>query len=89
MKIIGNSIVEIAHHASKSKASTIAALNLRKILTKASFYKMRLPKNNKQTKTFHFIFMYELHGNTSYGTSKIMIGVRENAKFLQYCITVI
>lgn len=50
---------------------------------------MHLPKNNKQKTVFKFIFLYELHSETAYGTSKIMIGVRNNAKFLQYCITII
>lgn len=88
VKIIGDSVVEIAEHASKSLASTKAALQLPKLINEARFFKMYLPKNNRsQKKIFKFIFIYELHCPKEKGFTKIMVGVRETGNFLQYCIT--
>ena len=86
--IIGDSINEIANHASKGYKSTLAALLLPEMIENAVYYRMHLPKNNQQRKKFRFIFIYELHCKTmKYGTVKIMVGVRENARFLQYSLT--
>ena len=50
--------------------------------------KMHLPKTGTQTKRFKFIFTYELHVNIeNLGLVKLTVGVRENAHFLQYCVT--
>jgi len=88
VKIIGDSIDEIAAHAAKSFASTKAALQLPKLINEARFFKMYLPKDNySQKKKFKFIFIYELHCPKEKGFTKIMVGVRESGKFLQYCIT--
>ena len=86
--IIGDSINEIANHASKGYKSTMAALKLPEMIANAGYYRMHLPKRNQQRKKFRFIFVYELHCPTKeYGLVKVMIGVRENARFLQYSLT--
>ena len=85
--IIGDSIGEIAAHASKSLRSTTAALRLPDMISNAYFFKMHLPKNNKQRKKFKFIFIYELHSHLETGYAKLMVGVRSEGRFLQYCIT--
>lgn len=88
VSIVGDSINEIANHASKGYKSTLAALLLPEMIENAFYYRMLLPKNNQQRKKFRFIFVYELHCQTmEYGTVKVMIGVRENARFLQYSLT--
>lgn len=85
--LIGRGIAEISAHASKRYKSTIEAIRYPELLEKAYFYKMHLPKENSQRKKFKFIFLYELHCKTENGYAKLMVGVREEAKFLQYCVT--
>lgn len=89
VKVVRLSIKEIAFHASKSLASTAVALDLPYWLKIARFFKCTFPKKNRQQELFRFAFMYELHADTPHGVAKIMVGVRNNGRFLQYCITVI
>ena len=86
--LIGRGISEISAHASKSYKSTLAAIRLPELIENSYFYKMYLPKENAQKKKFKFIFLYELHCKIENGYAKVMVGVREEAKFLQYCVTV-
>lgn len=88
VKVIGDSVSEIATHAAKSQRSTIAALNLPNMIRDSRFFKMHLPKDNRQRKRFKFIFLYELHCPIENGYAKLTIGVRSEGRFLQYCITV-
>ena len=70
-----DSIVETAHHASKSESSTIAALNMPNIIAKAAKTNTDIPKNNSQKRRFRFSEMYELHVQMRYvGDIKLMIG---------------
>ena len=83
-------INEISGHSAKSYKSTSAALRLPELIRNAGFWKMHLPKDNGQKHRFKFVFIYELHAKTDdLGTVKLMIGVRINALFLHYSVTVI
>ena len=84
------SIDEIDEHACMNAESTAMAMQLPKLIRKARFYRMTLPKDNSmQKKKFQFIFMYELRANTKDGKqAKITIGIKEGPlMFLQYCVT--
>ena len=90
--ITQGSLDEIIEHAAKRYKSTICAMQLVSLIENAGFYRMTLPKPNKQVKKFGFSFMYELHSKTAEGfIAKIMIGVRvkknDDFRFLEYCIT--
>ena len=84
------SIDEIDEHACMNAESTEMAMQLPKLIRKARFYRMTLPKDNSmQKKKFQFIFMYELRADTKDGKqAKITIGIKEvPLMFLQYCVT--
>ena len=80
---------ETIRNAAISKNSTIAALNVLRLIKNASYVGMDIPKSNKQKKTFHFIFVYILESFLiGYGNVKILVGVQEIGKFLHYSVTI-
>ncbi len=89
VEINSRSIKETANHARLSYESTIVAMALPEMIKRAKFYRMYIPKENRnQSKVFKFIFLYELRvkvGRNRY--AKLMVGVRERGNFLHYCIT--
>ena len=88
--VSGKSIDEISAHASKHHDSTAAALRLPSLIKSARYHRMYIPKENGQRKKFGFIFLYELHCDTTrFGTVKLTVGVREDTHFLQYCVTMV
>lgn len=87
--ILSKSVEETAQNAALSKESTIAALNLKKIIQNAVFEKMDIPKSNKQKKNFSYIFVYKLKTILkSIGTVSLVVGVRDMDRFLHYSITI-
>ncbi len=83
-----DSIVETAHHASKSESSTIAALNMPNVIAKTTKTNTDIPKNNSQKRRFRFSEMYELHVQMRYvGDIKLMIGRQGRRNYVEYCIT--
>lgn len=87
--ILSKSVEETAQNAALSKESTIAALNLEKIIQNAVFEKMDIPKSNKQIKNFSYIFVYKLKAILkSIGTVSLVVGVRDMDRFLHYSITI-
>lgn len=88
--ITGNSISEIADKACLRYKSTLGAIYLPEMIKNARFFKMHLPKDNRQQTKMNFIFVYELHTKTEdFGVFKLIVGVRINAMFLHYSITAI
>ncbi len=80
---------ETIRNAAISKNSTIAALNVLRLIKNAHYVGMDLPKSNKQRKTFQFIFVYILESFLiGYGNVKILVGVQERGKFLHYSVTI-
>lgn len=87
--ILSKSVEETAQNAALSKESTIAALNLKKIIQNAVFEKMDIPKSNKQKKNFSYIFVYKLKTILkSIGIVSLVVGVRDMDRFLHYSITI-
>ena len=87
--ILSKSIEETAQNAALSKESTIAALNLDKIIENAVFEKMDIPRSNKQKKNFDYIFIYKMKAILkSIGTVSLIIGIRETKNFLHYSVTI-
>ena len=80
---------ETIRNAAISKSSTIAALNVLRLIKNASYVGMDMPQSNKQKKTFQFIFVYILKSYLiGYGNVKILVGVQERGKFLHYSVTI-
>lgn len=72
-----------------SKNSTIAALNVLRLIKNATFVEMDIPQSNKQKKTFQFIFVFILKSYLiGYGDVKILVGVQEIGRFLHYSVTI-
>lgn len=87
--ILSKSVEETAQNAALSKESTIAALNLEKIIQNAVFEKMDIPKSNKQIKNFDYIFIYKMKAILkSIGTVSLVVGIRQTKNFLHYSITI-
>ena len=79
---------ETIRNAAINKNSTIAALNVMRLIRNASFVTMDLPKSNKQKKTFQFIFVFILKSYLiGYGDVKILVGAQERGDFLHYSVT--
>ena len=80
---------ETIRNASINKSSTIAALNIMRLIKNASYVSMDIPKSNKQKKAFQFIFVFILKSNLiRYGNVKILVGVQEIGRFLHYSVTI-
>lgn len=80
---------ETIRNAAISESSTIAALNILRLIKNASFVSMDVPKSNKQKKTFQFIFVFILKSYLlGYGDVKIIVGVQEIGRFLHYSVTI-
>ena len=79
---------ETIRNAAISKSSTIAALNVLRLIRNAGFVEMDLPQSNKQKKTFQFIFVFILKSHLlGYGDVKIIVGAQERGNFLHYSVT--
>ena len=78
---------ETIHHASKGYHSTLSAINLKQHLRDSTFYRYRLPKDNRQSGKMGFAFIVELHDKKGTRTVKILIGVTVKPQYLHYCIT--
>lgn len=80
---------ETIRNAAISKNSTIAALNVLRLIKNATFVEMDLPQSNKQKKTFQFIFVFILNSHLlGYGDVKIIVGAQERGDFLHYSVTI-
>lgn len=80
---------ETIRNAAISKSSTIAALNILRLIKNASYVSMDIPQSNKQKKTFQFIFVFILKSYLiGYGDVKILVGVQEIGRFLHYSVTI-
>ena len=80
---------ETIRNAAISKSSTIAALNILRLIKNASYVSMDIPQSNKQKKTFQFIFVFILKSHLiGYGDVKILVGVQEIGRFLHYSVTI-
>lgn len=80
---------ETIRNAAISKSSTIAALNILRLIKNASYFNMDIPQSNKQKKTFQFIFIFILKSYLiGYGDVKILVGVQEIGRFLHYSVTI-
>ena len=80
---------ETIRNAATSKSSTIAALNILRLIKNAFFVNMDIPQSNKQKKTFQFIFVFILKSYLiGYGDVKILVGVQEIGRFLHYSVTI-
>ena len=79
---------ETIRNAAISKSSTVAALNVLRLIKNASFIEMDLPQSNKQKQTFQFIFVFILNSFLiGYGNVKILVGAQERGNFLHYSVT--
>lgn len=82
------SIHETATHASKSVASTIAVINLPKIISSATFVKTDKPKIGTQRNRFKAVRMYTLEASIStFGIIKLTIAKTRTRIRVEYCIT--
>ena len=80
---------ETIRNAAISKSSTIAALNILRLIKNASYVSMDIPQSNKHKKTFQFIFIFILKSHLiGYGDVKILVGVQEIGRFLHYSVTI-
>lgn len=80
---------ETIRNAAISKNSTIAALNVLRLIKNARFVKMDIPLSNKQRQTFQFVFVFILNSYLiGYGDVKILVGAQERGKFLHYSVTI-
>ena len=80
---------ETIRNAAISKNSTIAALNVLRLIKNARFVKMDIPISNKQRQTFQFIFVFIPNSHLiGYGDVKILVGAQERGKFLHYSVTI-
>lgn len=80
---------ETIRNAAISRSSTIAALNVLRLIKNARFIKMDIPRSNKQRQTFQFIFVFVLNSYLiGYGDVKILVGAQERGKFLHYSVTI-
>lgn len=80
---------ETIRNAAISKNSTIAALNVLRLIKNAQFVKMDIPLSNKQRQAFQFIFVFILNSYLiGYGDVKILVGAQERGKFLHYSVTI-
>ena len=81
---------ETIRNAAINKNSTIAAMNVLRLIKNAHYIGMDIPKSNKQKKTFQFIFVFILKSYLiGYGDVKILVGVQERGKFLHYSVTIV
>ena len=81
---------ETIRNAALSKSSTIAALNVLRLIKNATYIGMDIPQSNKQKKTFQFIFVYILKSYLiGYGDVKLLVGVQERGKILHYSVTIV
>lgn len=83
---------EMIHHSSKSKDSTLFALNIEKLLKKAKVVKMVDPKKgDKSQQKFYKMIILEQKVK-GHGTAKIVVGKYRRkklfgTKYCQYCVT--
>lgn len=94
IKITSRSIGEIAHHASGSYESTIAALHLKHVLKNATVLYVDLPKNNNQEDNFSAWITIILHCEIEcVGEVKMTVvdslerGWRGHLGLIAYCLT--
>ena len=80
---------ETIRNAAINKDSTVAALNVLRLIKNASFNRMDLPHSNKQKQTFQFVFVFILNSYLiGYGDVKILVGAQERGKILHYSVTI-
>ena len=103
VKVTGKSIKETAHHASKSRYSSVTALGTARHIKKAKPVKTHTPKSNQSQRKASS--MLEMRTKTDTGSAKVMVEVRERqrkkkgkkgskkntnskkTKLLHYCVT--
>lgn len=80
---------ETIRNAAINNSSTIAALNVLRLIRNACYIRMDIPQSNKQKKTFQFIFVFILTSHLiGYGNVKILVGAQERGNFLHYSVTI-
>lgn len=84
--ITGFSIDEISSHASKTRKSTIAALNIIESIEQCEFVKCALPHSKREKKKFVIMYLFRVNIE-NLGVAKVTIGATFVNGFIQYCIT--
>ena len=80
---------ETIRNAAISKKSTVAAMNILRLIKNANYIGMDIPRSNKQRKTFQFIFVFIMSSFLiGYGEVKLLVGVQEIGRFLHYSVTI-
>lgn len=87
VKITAKGIRETAFHASKSAASTEAALDIVNQIRTAKDPTIRIPKPGRQTKEFGFKVLFILKGTHKGHVTKVTVGMKRKGSVLEYCIT--
>ncbi len=87
-EITGGSVPEICYHASKNKASTLAALCLLDVIAAAKYIPPPTPPHGSTQAKRHISEMYELRCKIKgLGVVKLTIGKRAYNSDMVYCIT--
>lgn len=87
-EITGGSVPEICYHASKNKASTLAALCLLDVIAAAKYIPPPTPPHGSTQAKRHISEMYELRCKIKgLGVVKLTIGKRAFNSDMVYCIT--
>lgn len=87
-EITGGSVPEICYHASKNKASTLAALCLLDVIAAAKYIPPPTPPHGSTQAKRHISEMYELRCKIKWlGVVKLTIGKRAYNSDMVYCIT--
>lgn len=84
--ITGFSIDEISSHASKTRKSTIAALNIIESIEQCEFVKCALPHSKREKDKFVIMYLFRVNIE-NLGVAKVTIGATFVNGFIQYCIT--
>ena len=84
--ITGFSIDEISSHASKTRKSTIAALNIIESIEQCEFVKCALPHSKREKEKFVIMYLFKVNIE-DLGVAKVTIGATFVNGFIQYCIT--
>lgn len=82
-----NSIKETSAHASKSFESTIASLNLPKVIELAQSVSVSEPHSNTQKRTFKAKEVYVLKSFLGHLTAKLVVVKTSKGAKLEYCVT--
>lgn len=86
LEITAKGVKETANHASKSKPSTLAALDAKSQLRKAVVVKRTATHSNNQN-NLKFSEMIVMRGEHEGNPTKVTVGRKRTDRHLLYCIT--